>query len=318
VDCAVDLGGFDQWPPAVADCAATAGVPLPDLKPAGAPCRWQVVNLTRPLIASDAPPTALDGDSRAVLSYHTLSEDAETAKGDPVQGKVKVTVAIQRPAVADLQRVLANALFAQLPALVANVIRPMLGPSVDNLIAKIAALAESRASAIISVTYHTPKVKTPTPEPTKPSGKPGTIDVTFTSAQPVAVPVTIALKAESCDGVNWTGSIMVDLHVHTDVEQFDLHDTSPCAWSFAKGKTAKTKVGPFTSESVSKISGTQPYTLVLRMTAVKSKGKQGSLGAIAFTFSASVALGSTTVDSPVTGAANLGKPIAIEPGASGC
>ncbi|MGZ4680343.1 MAG: hypothetical protein ACXV4D_09255, partial [Ilumatobacteraceae bacterium] len=40
VSATVDLGGLDQWPADIADCAQTAGVTLPPLKPEGAPIVW--------------------------------------------------------------------------------------------------------------------------------------------------------------------------------------------------------------------------------------------------------------------------------------
>ena len=319
VDCTVDLGGFDEWPPDIADCAAAAGVPLPDLKPAGAPCHWSLVNLNQPVIVSDAEPAKLDGDGHAALTYHTLSEDDETAKGNPVQGLVKVTASVERPAIADLQRTLSNVVFAQLPAIVATFVRPILGPPIDNLLSRLAALTESQASAIVSVTFHTPKEKTPTPAPTKPAGQAGAITTAFTSPPDAPFPVTISLKAESCDGIEWNGTMRLEAHIDGGVAKLDLDGTAKCAWSFAKGTTAKTNVGPFKSQVITATGAPQPYAAVLHMTAVKSKGKKGgSLGAIAFSFTATVSVAGDTVTSPLTGATNTNTPIAITPGASAC
>ena len=75
VDCAVDLGGFDEWPADIADCAATAGVPLPPLKPADAPCRWELVSSNGALIVPEDQPSKLDQGGHAALTYHTLAED---------------------------------------------------------------------------------------------------------------------------------------------------------------------------------------------------------------------------------------------------
>ena len=230
-----------------------------------------------------------------------------------------MTAFIERPAVADLQKTLSNLLFAQLPAIVATFVRPILGPAVDNLLGRIATLTESQASAIVNVAFHTPKEKTPTPEPTKkPKGEAGTIAVTFTNGEDVPFPVTINLKAESCDGVKWKGSINIDLHIDGGVAKVDMDDTSPCAWSFAKGNTTKTNVGPFKSQIVYALNPPDPYTIVLHMTVVKSGGKKGGPGAMSFSFSATVAIAGDGTSGPLTGGANMDTPIAITPGASNC
>lgn len=319
----VDLGGFDEWPVDVADCAAASGVPLPSLKPENARCSWAVTGSRANLVQTEDLPAKLDKNAKAVLTYHTLSESEEVAKGDPVNGIVIVTARIARPEIDNLKQTLANLLFAQLPKLLEQFVRPYLGPIVDDLLGKIGSLTDSQGQATFVVVYHEPPKKTPTPEPEEDDSAGGSIDVTMeptfpTSASGVTMSGSIGLSASSCDGEAWTGSASMMFHVDSEGFTGDAEGTAPLSWDFQGSDQAATMVGPFagTIEVPNLASSPLSYTLELSITRTQIPESE----AVALTFD--VILHSTFFGSSnavqLEGFSNLRTPIPVVAGAVNC
>ena len=108
VTATVDLGGYDEWPTDIADCAQNAGVTLPPLKPVGAPIVWTLTQPDALAVPSDGIPTVLDSNGSAVYSYATTQESVETSKGDPASGLLAIHASIRRPAVAEAQQTISD------------------------------------------------------------------------------------------------------------------------------------------------------------------------------------------------------------------
>lgn len=88
-----DLTG--DWPPVLKDCAAAAGVSLPELLPAGIPATWDVQD--RGLIVTGDRTGAVDADHSAHLTFVTGRETKEAAEqGAESTDGASVTVRIPR------------------------------------------------------------------------------------------------------------------------------------------------------------------------------------------------------------------------------
>jgi hypothetical protein len=165
VTATVDLGGYDEWPTDIADCAVNAGVTLPPLKPVGAPIVWTLTQPDALAVASAGTPTVLDANGSAVYSYATTQESLETSKGDPASGVLTIQAAIRRPAVADAQQTIANLVFDQIPSLIRPILQPLLQPAVKTVLDKIASVLDSTADTHVTVDFHSPPATTTTSTP---------------------------------------------------------------------------------------------------------------------------------------------------------
>ncbi len=165
VTATVDLGGYDEWPADIADCALNAGVTLPPLKPVGAPIVWTLTQPDALAVGSAGLPTALDGNGSAVYSYTTTQESLETSKGDPASGVLTIHAAIRRPAVADAQQTIANLIFDQIPDLIKPILQPLLQPAVKTVLDRIASVLDSTADTHVTVDFHSPPATTTTSTP---------------------------------------------------------------------------------------------------------------------------------------------------------
>jgi hypothetical protein len=323
VNVTVDLGGFDEWPADVADCAAAAGVPLPPLKPANARCAWLVTGTRPGLVATDVQPPALDGNAKAKLTYHTLSESEEVAKGDPAFAQVLVTATVARPEVDDLKRTLANLLFAQLPAIVDQFVRPYLGPVVDQLLGKVASLTDSKGTVAITVLYHQPPKNTPTPDPEpEPDGETGfSLDFVMVPIQG-APPVSITFSVASCDGEAWSGTVAMSFVFDPEAFEIDVVGEASVAWDFAGESQATATSGPFEGTIVVQPTAASSLVYVLDLTIARSieLGEDDDEGVDALTFEVvihSTFFGSTETEQLI-GFTNLGVPVPVVAGGADC
>ena len=166
VTATVDLGGYDEWPGDIADCAMNAGVTLPPLKPVGAPIVWTLTQQDALAVASAGIPTVLDSNGSAVYNYTTTQESLETSKGDPASGMLSIHASIRRPAVAEAQQTIANLVFDQIPSLIKPILQPLLQPAVQAVLAKIASVLDSTADTSVTVDFHSPPATTTTSTPT--------------------------------------------------------------------------------------------------------------------------------------------------------
>jgi hypothetical protein len=159
----IDNGGLDEWPADVADCAAVAGAPLPDLTPKpGTPVTLQLVESPIDLVVEGDVPSALNESGKAVLQYVTNREPTDDG---PVQsGTFLVTFALERQGLEGLGQVLAGVLVAALPPVVSGPVAQLLGGQIDALVQALDTLTEVVGTSLITVIYHEQKEPTPTVE----------------------------------------------------------------------------------------------------------------------------------------------------------
>lgn len=165
----VDLGGFDEWPSYVEDCARVAGHPLPNLKPEGAPVTWEpLVQQPGGLVAEGARQARLDRDGIAKLDFQTLVDTLPEPWEDRA-GLLSSRVTVERPAIERLRNLAINELFGLLPTLVRGVVEPYLRPTVEQLAQRLTALISASASGPATVIFHVPAATPPpgaSPAPT--------------------------------------------------------------------------------------------------------------------------------------------------------
>ena len=208
VTATVDLGGFDQWPTDIVDCALNAGVTLPPLKPVGAPIAWTVTQSDALADVATGNPTVLDANGSAVYSYATTQESVETSKGDPASGVLNVHASIRRPGVAEAQQAIANLTFSQIPDLIRPILQPLLQRTLTFVLNKIASYLDSTADTQITVSYHSPPATTTTstPEVTIAPAATGPIDpCSLVTAQDATAAMGSALPAGVSTPEPWGG-----------------------------------------------------------------------------------------------------------------
>lgn len=317
VKALVDLGGFDQWPADIADCAAASGVPLPALKPENAHCNWIVTGSRPDLIFQDELPPALDKDAKATMKYHTLSESEEVAKGKPVAGWILVTAVVARPEIDDLKKTISNLLFAQLPAIVDQFVRPVLGPVVDQLLGKLASLTDSRASATFMVAYHEPPEETPTVEP-DPTGEAGqSIDFVIEPLEMV-FPVSIGVSASSCDGESWSGEVHLSFHPDFGAAWTDFESSSDLLFDFGGGDVATTSVGPYNGSLDFYNGNRMAVSYIFDFTITRDEDEESGAETLSFDIVIRATLDGVTDVNPLAGATNIGVPIPVVEGGVVC
>lgn len=158
----VDLGGFDEWPDAIQDCATAAGRPLPNLKPEGAPVAWSVIG-QQPggLVIAGKGEEKLDKDGTARFTWTTGVDDIP----EPWQerpGWIGVTARVDRPAIKELRQLAIDELLSHIPTLVRDTVVPYVRPILDRVTAQLDTLLSSQSSGQGTVIYHVPGE---TPEP---------------------------------------------------------------------------------------------------------------------------------------------------------
>jgi uncharacterized protein YggT (Ycf19 family) len=317
VSLAVDLGGFDEWPVHVADCAAQSGVPLPPLKPENARCNWTVTGSRPDLVFSDDLPPALDKAAKAVMKYHTLSESEDTAKGKAVTGWVTVTASVARPEIDDLKKTITNLLFAQLPAIVNQFVRPIIGPVVDQLLGKLASLTDSRSTAVFAVVYHNPPEPTPVPEPEPDDDAGGSVDFTIEPVQQ-AFPTSIAVKASTCDGEVWTGDVSLSFHPDFNAAWADVEGTSPLRWDFAGDDVATARTEPINAILEIWNGNSQSLSYIFDFAITRTEDEDGVSLIVELVVHATLDGSTTSTAIPNDLATNLGVPIPVTPGGTSC
>lgn len=154
----VTAGGWDRIviPPALSECASLIGLALPKPTAADAPAHL-FVHQPSPLIVVDNPELRLDDVGAASATYVTQNETAEQAKGDEVISIAWVQATIERDDLKKLRDDLFNILFSQLPSLVTQIVRPIIGPVADQLTSKLIELVKVSAQQPLFVAHHTPK-----------------------------------------------------------------------------------------------------------------------------------------------------------------
>ncbi len=277
VRCLIDLGGLDEWPPVVADCAAAAGLKLPPLKPVGSRIDWSYRSSRDGLIAVVDQPKELDAAGAAELQYITGSESERTARGPARVGTVLVTAQVARKQFDELRDTILNLAFGALPAIVQPFVRSILGGPADALLRNITAITDTRGFETFYVTYHDEPEPSEEPEPD--SGQAGALNVTFPLAFDALVTAELTLAATSCDRVAWDGTLhfanVLDPADAENVLGISIDDTLPISWSFGGRASATASVGPFIG-SASTIYGPDTVYEVTFDLALTEEGVAGN------------------------------------------
>lgn len=153
----VTASGWDRidYPPILRDCAAVAGIALPEPTSKGAPAIL-AVSQGFPLITIGNPNLVLDAQAMATATYVTGNESAKQATGNEMIGIAWITATIEREDLRRLRDQLLNLLFAQLPSLVSSIVQPLVGPVATQMSDRLIALAKVSGTRPLYVSYHEP------------------------------------------------------------------------------------------------------------------------------------------------------------------
>lgn len=175
-----------RWPAVLEDCANALGTPLPTPAGPGERADW-TVEQPRSVIAAGELATTVGTDLAARLSFATLRESEEDAKGQETNSAAFVTVKIRRTAVEDLLRlgrqqvdaaratILSLVPIPGLSNLAAAAFDAVVGPVLARVDAEISDAARGvfglTGRATVFVSFHEPPDTTTSssnPEPTEP------------------------------------------------------------------------------------------------------------------------------------------------------
>ncbi len=183
VTARVDLGGYDEWPLHIADCAQQAGAALPPLRPSGNPVQWFALETPPGLVSRvDGLVGTLDADGGARLDYETTVESAEVAsRGTPAVGRLFVSAQVARDDTHRILETFEQLLRAELGS-IAGVLQPsvwaIVQPQLDAILRELLSFRDAVGYDNVAITYHVPEDEpppTPRPRPTPPAspGAPG-------------------------------------------------------------------------------------------------------------------------------------------------
>ena len=160
----VTTGLVTEWPADIADCAAVAGLALPDLTAGAAPITWQFTESPIDLVAITTEPSALDDAGDATLTYDTNHESAEDAKGTPHEGLFAMCATVERDDLRTLGDTVLVTVLSGLPAIVRDIVVPILGPVANDIVASLVGMVSVMGYGLVTVIYHT---RQETPEPSE-------------------------------------------------------------------------------------------------------------------------------------------------------
>ena len=179
VRLSVDLGGLDEWPTLLAECARAADVTLPNLKPDGAPVNWTFTQFPDPLfpvlpLVTVNPASTLNDllgvNAATTLRLDTGHEDIQTADGDRHVGLVRVFATVHRPQLQTFKESVIGLVVNGLPAIARDAVASIISGPIEGISAQIDALTNEFGGTDFSVLYHEPKE---TPKPSQPTATPG-------------------------------------------------------------------------------------------------------------------------------------------------
>jgi hypothetical protein len=170
VTATIDLGGLDQWPTYLADCAARAGATLPPLKPAGNHITWDITGARTGLAYLGDGDTALRDDATAHTQYITAVE-RKRPNARRTTGIVLITATVQRDDLTKIQNQFEDLVHRNLRSLVPplgsiidDVAWPVVQPWVDRAFDTLSHLRDVTGGVSIPISYHVAGEPTPTPK----------------------------------------------------------------------------------------------------------------------------------------------------------
>lgn len=172
-----------SWPRSLVDCAAVAGVALPQLLAPGGAARW-VIEENQGVVATGPLQTTVRADRSIRLPFTTGRESVETAAGEPQFGSAIARAYAPRKELQDLLdlaryqiEAVTDQILARLPhpdmrTAVRAEIDPLLGQFVSDARDAVGDLVTLSGVGVVIVKFHTPPKPEPDPE-TKPGTNPG-------------------------------------------------------------------------------------------------------------------------------------------------
>ncbi len=162
----IDTHGSDAWTGAILDCAAAAGVTLPDPAAAGKPVDWTTKSLAIVEVAtirSAETDTKVRGDDTARLTWVTAHETPEDTQGPEHNGSLFVLMKVQRLTQQDIQAMFDKLVFG---GSAGQLLAQLLAPTLASTKAKLAKLMTVTATAVIPIQFH---LAEPTPSALPPT-----------------------------------------------------------------------------------------------------------------------------------------------------
>lgn len=157
-DVQILAGGADNlpWPPVVTGCAAALNLPVPKRTSANTPVFVEIQNPSdRELVQLGQEPRLLDDAGLLTIGYVTTNETrGQIDTGDEEIGVVYITATIDREDLRQFSQQLVDILLAELPTIIADVLRDLTRSTVAALRENILALTTAQATTRMYVTYH--------------------------------------------------------------------------------------------------------------------------------------------------------------------
>jgi hypothetical protein len=167
----VDTGIDFEWPAAVEDCAALAGLTLPDPASAeGSQVEWKTSGLP-PLGSAGESQTTIDQDNQASFEWVTGREDSD--EGDVLTGVVGVSVTVRSQQVEELKAMLESLIAGQIPvAPFGDVVAELFSALTAPIFEALAELTQVSGADSVLVIHH----DEPEEEPDVPATSASTVD----------------------------------------------------------------------------------------------------------------------------------------------
>lgn len=157
-EVAIVAGGADDlpWPEVVTGCASALGLQVPQRTSAGAAVTVEIQNPSDlVLVELGQEARVLDTAGKLAITYVTTNEpQGAVDAGDEEIGVVYITTSIDREDLRQFSKQLIDLLLAELPTIIADVLRNLTMPVVNDLRENLLRLTVAQATTRMYVTYH--------------------------------------------------------------------------------------------------------------------------------------------------------------------
>lgn len=154
----VNAGGADDipWPAIVTNCASTLGLAVPTRASAGSPVALTITNPSdKELVYLGLEERILDSTGKMTVTYATRNESqTEIDKGQEEIGVVYIEAEVEREDLRVFSEHLVDLLLAELPTIIADVLRDLTQATVLDLRNNLLKMLHSSATTRMYVTYH--------------------------------------------------------------------------------------------------------------------------------------------------------------------